>query len=293
MSKNRSQDRRIVDDVLAAKPLAWERLVERTADTVWNACAVLAGAEDDCRDAFAFVYRSLGNNGFHRLRAYDGSSRLESYVALVCRDVLAERLLALFHSQPAHAGWRAFEAFFKRDIDRLIKRRISATDRVDVRLDAYQDICASLISDDFRRLKAYQGQGSFAGFILHSVDRLLIDFIRRLHPKSKPAEVTLPDDSQFVDDRNGPEDLLLEKEAERLLEEAADALKQASQRLTDVERVYIRITLGSPDALPAREIARLMAVPVEDVYKMKQRILIRLREEISKNSAVKKWRASV
>ena len=293
MSKAHPQDRRIIQDVLDAKPGAWDHLVAKIADGVWAACQILAGTEQDRKDAFGFVFLSLQKNNFQRLRAYDGSSHLETYIALVCRDVLAERLLSLFHSDHENAGWRAFEAFFKADIDRQIKRRISKSDCDHIRCDAYQEICSALVANGYRRLKAYQGHGSFTGFVLQTVDRLLIDFIRHINPKSKPTEVALSDEVELVADQSDPEDSLLLKEAEEILRHATDVVRAAALNLNETERLYIKITLGCSNILPAREIARLMRCPVEDVYKMKRRILTRLQDEIKRNPSVKKWRASV
>jgi RNA polymerase primary sigma factor len=47
-----------------------------------------------------------------------------------------------------------------------------------------------LIDADYRRLKAFGGSGSFSGFVLRIVDRLLIDFMRRIATRRRlPAAV--------------------------------------------------------------------------------------------------------
>ena len=53
------------------------------------------------------------------------------------------------------------------------------------------------------------------------------------------------------------------------------------------------IVLGDSKTPPAREIARLMQKPVEEIYKLKQRVLQRLREIASTDSKIKTWRTSV
>ncbi|MDO8607734.1 MAG: sigma-70 family RNA polymerase sigma factor [Phaeospirillum sp.] len=237
---------------------------------------------------------ALRADGFRRLRAYNGSSRIETFVALVTRDVLAERLLRLFQAHSATDGWTAFERFFAADINRIINRRLPGADRADLRQDAYQDICVALIADDYRRLKAYRGIGSFTGFVLHMVDRLLIDFIRSTMPLGRQrAEAQTTEWEDIPSDQPSPEDALLEQEGERLLSLASEVLREAAAALSETERLYLHIALGSGEPIPAREAARQMQRPVEEVYKLKQRVMTRLRETLDKHPAVKMWKASV
>ena len=63
--------------------------------------------------------------------------------------------------------------------------------------------------------------------------------------------------------------------------------------LPGAERLYLTIVLGGTETPPSREIARLMQRPVEEIYKLKQRVLQHLRDTLSENSAIKRWRASV
>jgi RNA polymerase sigma factor (sigma-70 family) len=282
-------DRALIQDVLTAKPQAWDRLVRRVADTVWTACRLLCGHEEQARTAFAEVMTGLQADGFRRLRPYDGSSRIETFVALVTRELLAERLLRQFHSGPH--GWTAFERFFQTDIIRIITRRLPGTGRADLRQDAYQDVCLALIADDYRRLKAYGGMGSFTGFVLHMVDRLVIDFIRRTLPKADTAPLHEWEDIPCG--RPSPEGALLEHEDGRLLSLATEILRQTADSLPEAERLYLHIALSSGEPMPAREVARLMRRPVEEVYKLKQRVMSKLRDSLDKHPAVKNWRASV
>jgi len=294
-----ADDRALVRDVLDTKPQAWDRFVRRVADTVWTACRLLTSDEAEARDAFGDVIDGFHVDGFRRLRQYDGSSRIETFVALSARDILAERMLRLFLPDSGAKGWTAFERFFGADIIRIIARRLPGADREHIRQDAHQDICLALISDDYRRLKAYRGIGSFTGFILHMVDRLLIDFIRRAMPVRQPTIATTlstkPPASweEIPSDLPSPEDALLEQEGDRLLAMATQVLRQAAADLTEAERLYIHIALGGGEPIPAREVARLMRRPVEEVYKLKQRVMDRLRASLDKHPAVKTWRASV
>ncbi|HLN25437.1 MAG TPA: sigma-70 family RNA polymerase sigma factor [Patescibacteria group bacterium] len=287
-------DRALVRDVLDAKPQAWDRLVQRSADSIWTACRLLTGDDAEARTAFAEVIAGLRADGFRRLRPYDGSSRIETFVALVTRELLAERLMRLFQPGCGDAGWTAFERVFGPDITRIIARRLPGAEREDLRRDAYQEICLAVIADDYRRLKAYRGTGSFTGFVLQMVDRLLIDFIRRALPRRPAADPTpLPEWDDIRSPEPSAEAALVEREDERLLALAVDVLRHAAEALSETERLYLHIALGSGEAIPAREVARLMRRPVEEVYKLKQRVMTRLRDSLEKNPTVKLWRASV
>lgn len=289
MGIHTAHDSHLVREVVKADAEAWARLARRVADPVWTTCRLLCD-DDTAKAAFAEVMAALRADDFRRLRPYDGSSRIETFVTLIARDVLAERLLGLFQSPAGHAGWTAFERLFGADLNRIIARRLPGPDREDIRRDAYQDICLALVADDHRRIRAYRGIGSFTGFVLHTVDRLLIDFIRRIPAQ---AALSLSDECDMASDRPSPEESLLDDEDQRLLAQAADALRRTAEALSAPEQLYLRIALGGAEPLPAREVARLMGRPVGEIYKLKQRVMSRLRTTLEQDPAVKMWRASV
>lgn len=364
-----AEDQKLVRAVLAGDPAAMERFLRAIADIVWSACRRLTRDEAEAREAYTAVCADLAANGFERLRPYDGRSRLATFIALVSRDLLATRLLRLLQ-EDTQRGWRAFEAFFQADIGRLIQRRLPGATHDETRRDAYQEICVALIADDYRRLKSYSGGGSFGGFVLHTVDRLLIDFIRGFSMRRRaPAAIarlpaleqeifrrvywqgaatdpvslatslarwvkppptvgtvaaalthvrralpsgygsvapastrflSLADAPELAEDRSrdgpsaaSPEDIAVERETETLLSTAAAMLRDVAATLPEAERLYIEIALGGAEPLPAREMARLMRRPVEDIYKLKQRVLKRLKDALADQEAVKRWRATV
>jgi RNA polymerase primary sigma factor len=52
-------------------------------------------------------------------------------------------------------------------------------------------VCLKLIENDFRRIRSYRGRGSFTGYILTVVDRILIDLVRRETPRRRmPAAIS-------------------------------------------------------------------------------------------------------
>jgi len=107
----------------------------------------------------------------------------------VARDLLAQQVLHLLRKEP-RKGWAAFEKLYVNDIRRVILRRLPGSHREETRKDAYQEICAAFVADDYRRLSRFNGTGSFSGFVLHAADRLLIDFIRTFQARRRmPATV--------------------------------------------------------------------------------------------------------
>jgi RNA polymerase primary sigma factor len=360
------EHRDLLRGVLAGDAAAAEDFFRVTADVLWSLCRRIARDHAQALEAFDTVCQGLAENGFERLRAYDGRSRLTTFVALLCRDLLAQRLMQLLR-EDAETGWGAFEAFFRADLERLIRRRLPGSAHAETRREAWQEICAGLLAEECRRLRSFTGAGSLIGFVLHTADRLLLDFIRtfsmrrrmpaavarlpvleqeifrcvywqcaaadaeglsrvlvdRVHPApglemvaaalenvrgALPAGyaagsatnrfVSLshaPDlaEGQTSADAQSPEDHLVGMEEEQLLSAAVAVLRKVAATLPRAERDYVRITLAGVEPLPAREVARLMQRPVEDIYKLKQSVLRRLREAIADHAEVRKWRASV
>jgi len=341
--------------IRSGDPARAARFIKDISDTVWSACRLLTCDEAEARGVFKDIVADLAASRFARLGAYTGRSTLDVFVALTVRDLLAERMLRLLQSDQKQA-WHAFERLFANDIQRLIRKRIPDTTE-DARRDAYQDVCLALIDSDYRRLKAYGGSGSFAGFVLRTVDHLLIDLVRSVARRRRlPAHVAnlAPLDQELfklvcwrgaperpealadlLDSRSGhtagaadiaaalariraagplehsaspktvsadhlddlaseddlsPEDHMINGEDDHLLARAVEALSEAMNTLPPAEQLYLTIALGGGSTPPSREIARLMQRPVEDIYKLKQRVLLRLREIISGNSNIKTWR---
>jgi RNA polymerase sigma factor (sigma-70 family) len=270
------------------------RFIKEISGTVWSACRLLTASEPDARHAFAEVMAALSADRFARLSVYAGRSTLDTFVALTVRDLMAERMLRLLQSDRMKA-WHAFERLFEADIVRLIKKRLLSFGE-DAQRDAYQDICLKLVDDDYRRLRAYGGSGSFAGFVLRTVDHLLIDHVRTLVGRRRPfpKSVSLDHADGLANDHEpSPEESLIRADDDHRLNAAIEALTEAMNSLPAAERLYLTIVLGDSKTPPAREIARLMQRPVEEIYKLKQRVLQRLREIASTDSKIKTWRTSV
>jgi RNA polymerase primary sigma factor len=339
---------------------ATAKFIKSISGMVWTVCALFAGEGEDGRTAFSDILEKLSTDRFARLAGYDGRGSLNTFVMLIVREILSERVLRLLAVE-RDRSWDAFERLFKSDIQRLIHRRIPAPQDEELRQDLYQDICIALIEDDYHRLKSYKGSGSFGGFVLQTADRLLIDLIRKFVPRRRlpaaiaasppldqlifklifwksipaspetlapyaraalkqntdfstiaaalervrphapgdaprPTFVSLPsgeDDCLTDTNARSPEDNLMHAETEETLGAALSALQGAIADLPSRERHYLSIALNGAATPPAREIARLMQCPVEEIYRLKQNILKRLRVAITDDAAVKSWRASV
>jgi RNA polymerase primary sigma factor len=68
-----------------------------------------------------------------------------------------------------------------------------------------------------------------------------------------------------------PEDQLLLAEEERHRAALMAAVRAAAADLPAAERLYLQIVFAACNPLSARDIAKLMGCPVEDVYRLKQR----------------------
>jgi RNA polymerase primary sigma factor len=333
----------LVKAVVAGDAGAAEQFLQAVSATLWSAVVNLEGDGADGEAAFLHVLDALKAGGYERLRAFDGRSRLATYLTISVRDILADRLARSFVDAPRRS-WTRFERFFGSDIRRRITQRFPR--EVSQRDDAYQEICLKFIEDDYRRIRGYDGLGSFTGYILTVAERILIDLVRRDAPRRRlPAAVSRlsqldqdiyiaivwnmhphdadrlavtmrgrfePDPDANVireameriakvaaltpasasgrsgtvsletagdgeaaltvpDQGANPEEQLLEAEEERTRTRLLGAVKAAADELPPNERLYLQIVCSAAEPLPAREIARSMQLPVEDVYRLKQR----------------------
>ena len=335
----------LVKAVVAGDSVAAQRFLDATAATIWSVVVKLEGDGPDGEAAFLGVVEGLKADGYARLRAFDGQSRLSTYLAIVARDILADRIARSFVEMPRES-WARFERFFGADIRRRVAQRFPRGTGTGQRDDAYQEVCLKFIENDYRRIRAYDGLGSFTGFILTIAERVLIDLVRRDAPRRRlPAAIarlsqldqdiytaivwnmhpvvaerlamtmrgrferdpdaaeirgalarlaelaslapaTASPRSQMVsldnsgDDGEGlsvpdsggtPEQQLLDSEEQQTRASLLAAVKSAAAELPAEEQLYLQIVFSATDPMPAREIARAMQLPVEEVYRLKQR----------------------
>ena len=181
MSSARRSDFALVAGVLAGNSGATTRFLEIACPILWSIVRKLEPGAD-AESAFLHIVEALKADGYARLRAFDGRAQLSTYLVLVARDALSERLAKRLAATPRTA-WSAFERFFEADIRRRIAQRFPRDEAA--WQDLYQDICVKLVEDDFRRVRGYDGRGSFVGYVLTIVERTLIDQVRRDVPRRR------------------------------------------------------------------------------------------------------------
>jgi RNA polymerase primary sigma factor len=176
-SESFEMERALIARVVAGEPAAIDRFLDLAERPVWTAASALAGSGRAGEAAYRRVIDALREDGFARLAAYKGRSSLAAFLALTCRAVLIEDLAVAFAAAPA-SSWPRFQRLFARDIRRRIQRLFPRADDA-ARDDHYQNICLDLLEDDFKRLRKFTGKGNFEGFVLVTVNRLLIDLMRK------------------------------------------------------------------------------------------------------------------
>src|SRR6266542_1441427 len=187
MSARHQSELGLVAAVVSGDSGAAAHFLDIAGPTLWAVVQKLEGAGPDGQAAFLEIVAALKADGYARLKAFDGRGRLSTYLALVARELLSARLARRLIETPRDA-WAAFERFFAADIRRRIAQRFPR--EAAPRDDAYQDVCLKLVEDDFSRIRAYDGRGSFIGYVLTIVERILIDRMRRDAPRRRlPAAV--------------------------------------------------------------------------------------------------------
>src|SRR5215510_13287431 len=361
VSSSSQSERTLVNAALSGEAAAASNFVERMSGTLWSAVAKLEGDGPEGEAAFLHVIASLKADDYARLKEFDGRARLPTYLSLVARDILADGLASGFSESP-HETWNRFVRFFEADIRSRVAQQLPRNIGKAAREDAYQEVCLKLIENDFRRIRCYRGRGSFTGYVLTVVDRILIDLIRRHAPRRRlPAAIARstpldqavyaavvwdgcqPDAERLAavlrgrlkqdletgeiaeslarvarmvpldrppspsaadtvsldallgdgggilvaDSSPNPEDCLLLLEEEKTRTALVAAIKAAAETLATDERLYLQIVFSASEPLPARGIARLMGCPVEEIYRLKQRVQRWLKEitvQLKKNS---------
>ena len=182
-------ERALVNAVLFGEAGAANHFLEHVSTALWSIVVKLAGDGADGEAAFLHIVASLKADDYARLRGFDGRSRLTTYLSLVVARYSRRPVGGAIQQGPAR-GVGAILAFFETDIRSRIGRQLPSKLGRAGREDAYQEVCLKLIEDDFRRIRAYGGRGSFTGYILTVVDRILIDLVRRELPRRRlPAAI--------------------------------------------------------------------------------------------------------
>jgi RNA polymerase sigma factor (sigma-70 family) len=351
-------DQRMVAGVRAGDPSCVKQFLDIAERTIWPAMTALVGEGPGADETFLSIISALSENGFQRLARYDGRSSLSTFLVLLTRDLIGEdvqRLLAIDHNR----AWRRFDRMFRADINRKIRNRFSRAD-VSSQEDVFQEVSKRLVDDNYHRIRQYDGKGSFCGYILVVVGRILIDIMRGEKPRRRlPVEIKrmsklhqllyaagawhgipldpdrmaevisgkitpapdrpelnaalkrlatpialaranvppqhVPIDGEDPDrpgyglpaDDADPEIALMEKEQQEIEQAFIEQVQRQAELLSPDRQHYLHIILQASDPTPRREIARQMAVLVEEIDKLEKKTLTwskQIAEEVRKNA---------
>jgi RNA polymerase primary sigma factor len=177
-------DQRLVAGVRAGEAACVVQLLAAVEKVVWPTVAAVVG-EGQAFQSFPAIVAALSESGFQRLAGYDGRSSLASFLVLLTRELLGEDIQRLLATDQNRA-WRRFRGLFEKDIRRLIRKHFPRGEEDDL----FQEVEEKLVEKDYRRLRLYQGKGSFFGYVLMVVNRLLLDLQRQEAGRRRlPVEV--------------------------------------------------------------------------------------------------------
>jgi RNA polymerase primary sigma factor len=170
----------LIEAVIHEEAGAWEAFVRRTSSLMVKLCAAVfpeRERETECLTLFA----RLRAQNFALLRRFDGRGTLTTYLTLTLSDMLARRIRELF-DRDANWAWDAFERFFRKDMMQVVARHFpvgKAYTDGSTQEDRYQELCLLLMAQDYQHIKAFEGHGSFPGYIRRIVRNLCVDLLRR------------------------------------------------------------------------------------------------------------------
>lgn len=177
-------DQRLVAGVKAGDLACVGQLNALVEKTVWPTVIAVVG-EGQAFQSFPAIVTALSENDFQRLARYDGRSSLATYLVLLTRDLLGEDVQRLLDTDYNRA-WRRFLGLFERDIRRLIHKYFLRDEEDDL----FQVVNLKLIENDYRKVRLFQGKGSFWGYILAVVESILLDRQRaEIGRRRLPAEI--------------------------------------------------------------------------------------------------------
>jgi RNA polymerase primary sigma factor len=179
----------LIARVVAGEAAAAADFLRLALPPLSRAIAKLETDAGEQHEALLHVLEKLREDGYRRLQAFTGRAQLATFLALLARELLAQRAAdKLFADR--NRGWARFGRIFDPDIRARIAKRFPYDAGTARREDIYQDICEKLLDDDCRRLRKYSGKGSFIGFVLEIVENLLTDIMRRDVPRQRlPAAI--------------------------------------------------------------------------------------------------------
>jgi RNA polymerase primary sigma factor len=232
-------------------------------------------------DAYQSVCEALLKNDLQRLRAYSGRGSPSGFILHVIENLVIDYVRTILPRRRLPAAIQ----------------RLSTLDQSVFRLSYWERLSPDppVLLARLPRTETPFTVADVAEALARVRAALPLGYHAEAHGVGHTIDISAADDGLLAGGAEDfavptPEDKLLEGQAAGLLEQALAALQLALPRLDATERLYLELAMSGQ---PAREIARLIGLPVENVHKLAQRVKKRLREEIGGADAVKKWKLSV
>ncbi|MGC2777285.1 MAG: hypothetical protein WA418_16785 [Bradyrhizobium sp.] len=240
-----------------------------------------ASHQQNREDAYQSVCESLLKNDRQRLRAYSGRGSLSGFILHAVENLVVDFVRTIMPRRRLPAAIQRLS-----ELDQSVFRLMYWE-----RLEAEPAVLLP-------RLKRPEETAPTLADVAEAIRRVREQFPRGYHDArgegravslSVVEEVVVASGAEDFAVRT-PEETLVGAQAASLLEQAIGVLHRALPKLAAGERLYLQLALTGR---PAREIARLVGCPVEDIHKLAQKVKRRLREEIGDDAAVTSWRLSV
>jgi RNA polymerase primary sigma factor len=236
----------------------------------------------DREDAYQSVCEALLRNDLQRLRAYSGRGSPSGFILQVIENLLIDHVRTIVPRRRLPAAIQ----------------RLSALDQSIFRL-IYWERLDSDPANLVNHLTRPEQSGPSVAAVSEAVSRvrqaLPVGYIPEPHGPGRTIDLSAADELALAGGAEDfavltPEDELADGERASLLEGALAALQEVLPKLDPSERLYLKLALTGE---PAREIARVLGQPVENIHRLAQKVKRRIRDELGDEAAVKKWRLSV
>ncbi len=217
--------------------------------------------EDETKrdDIFQDICLKLVEDDFRRIRAYRGDHAFTGYILTVVNRLLMDLM--------------------RRDAPRL---RLPA--RVSAMAPLHRQVFIAVAwrgvtPDPGALLSALLGKlqpDPTLEEIKTALDDLAADILAARDARSPSRSVSLDSDEgaagRQVAGGLSAEDQMMEDEEARAREDLIQAVRREAEFLAPQDRAFLDLILSSAEPLPARQIAKLMSLPAEEVYRIRQRV---------------------
>jgi len=189
-----------------------------------------------------------------------------------------QELLSRCLSKEDASGWEQFVHTYSKliwsSIHKTFRSYSFPYDPEDVE-DVYSTVFLSLVENDFRKLRQFQGRNACTlstWLAVVAVNRT-IDFLRR--QKRRSRVLSLDDDTLFLepigDGRLNAEELLIEQQS-------ASALAEAAAGLSEPEKQMLELIVSDQKGPEAA--AAALGISMEALYTRKHRLIAKLKKKI-------------